>query len=104
MGWKQRWIKAELVGILLLCVWKILCEGREGGQGVERSLEQYRNPGQYWSMGTDTEMGEADRVTGRKIANDHTGEQAGEQAEIGKPWSGQRENPIEKSQTSHLPL
>lgn len=34
MGWKQRWIKAELLGILILCVWKILCEGKGSGQGV----------------------------------------------------------------------
>ena len=96
MRWKQRWIKAELVGILILCVGKILCEGREGGQGVERSLEQYRNPGQYWSLGTDTETGEAERVGRMEIANDQTGEQAGEQAESEKRWSGQMENPIEE--------
>lgn len=96
MGWKQRWIKAELLGILILCVWKILCEGKGSGQGVEQSLEQYRNLGQYWSLGTDTETGEADRVSGRKIANDQTGEESGEQAESENRWSGQMENPIEK--------
>lgn len=96
MGWKQRWIKAELLGILILCVWKILCEGKGSGQGVEQSLEQYRNLGQYWSLGTDTETGEADRVSGRKIANDQTGEESGEQAESGNRWSGQMENPIEE--------
>ena len=96
MGWKQRWIKAELLGILILCVWKILCEGKGSGQGVEQSLEQYRNLGQYWSLGTDTETGEADRVSGRKIANDQTGEESGEQAESENRWSGQMENPIEE--------
>lgn len=96
MGWKQRWIKAELLGILILCVWKILCEGKGSGQGVEQGLEQYRNLGQYWSLGTDTETGEADRVSGRKIANDQTGEESGEQAESGNRWSGQMENPIEE--------
>lgn len=96
MGWKQRWIKAELLGILILCVGKILCEGKGSGQGVEQSLEQYRNLGQYWSLGTDTETGEADRVSGRKIANDQTGEESGEQAESENRWSGQMENPIEE--------
>ena len=59
-------------------------------------MEQYRNLGQYWSLGTDTETGEADRVSGRKIANDQTGEESGEQAESENRWSGQMENPIEE--------
>lgn len=62
---------------------------KEAVREFEQSLEQYRNLGQYWSLGTDTETGEADRVSGRKIANDQTGEESGEQAESEKPveWS-----------------
>ena len=62
MGWKQRWIKAELAGILILCLGKMYDAGRESSQGVEWSLEQYRDLGKYWSQGIHTETGENDAL------------------------------------------